>query len=72
VNDRTTTDASNALALELDRFPGLFVSPEDLAGVLGLSVRHIYAQIEKGSLPAVKSGRFLRIHKHDIHVYCRT
>lgn len=67
-----STSASSALAKALDAYPGMYLSPDEFACLLSVSVQHVYNQIDKGALPAMRSGRLIRIHKHDIHVYCRT
>ena len=44
-------------------------SPRELAGMLDLSLSWIYYQVERGSLPHYKCGRYLRFDMEEVQAW---
>jgi excisionase family DNA binding protein len=48
----------------------MFVAPGEVAVLLGVSAQCIRNEVEKGAIPALRIGRTIRIHLHDLVRYC--
>ncbi len=48
-----------------------FLSPHQVAELLGVSPKMIYRLIEDGMLPATMIGRLYRISESDLHYYLK-
>lgn len=48
---------------------GTLLSPEEVAGAVGLTVRSIYKAVREGELPAFKLRGRLRIRQEDVEAW---
>jgi excisionase family DNA binding protein len=46
--------------------PERLLLPEDVAGILGVSAKWVYAATQRGELPGIKVGRYVRFRRSAI------
>ena len=53
---------------ELTELP-VFLLPKEVAELLRVSLKAVYAMVERGALPKVQIGRGIRIRRDDLLLY---